>query len=78
MRSSRIPVLSVALIAAVIAVPGVAFSQTVAPKPLVNEQPEAPTNRFGLPIEGFAIVRYAVRADGTTDNVRQFDRWSRR
>jgi TonB family protein len=70
MRSSRSPVIFVALIAAAIAVPGAAYSQTVAPKPLMNPQPEAPTNRFGLPIEGFAIVRYTVRADGTTDNVR--------
>jgi len=70
MRSSKSPVIYVALIAAAMAVPGAAFSQMVAPKPLINEQPEAPTNRFGLPIEGFAIVRYKVLADGTTDNVR--------
>lgn len=78
MRSStRNPVvlgtIIVGLAAAMLA-PGAAISQTTAPEPLSQAQPEAPTNRFGMPIEGWAIVRYSVLPDGTTDDVRVIDR----
>lgn len=36
--------------------------------------PEAPTNRFGMPQEGWVVARYTVLADGTTDNVRVIDK----
>lgn len=43
--------------------------------PLAGEQaaPEAPTNRFGMPLEGWVVARYTVSADGTTSDVRVMD-----
>jgi hypothetical protein len=36
--------------------------------------PEAPTNRFGMPLQGWVVARYAVLADGTTSDVRVIDK----
>jgi len=51
-----------------------AAAQVVPPQPLVIEQPDPPTNRFGMPSEGWVIVRYSVLADGSTDNVTVFEK----
>lgn len=53
--------------------PGSVVGQVVAPAPLEQTQPEPPTNRFNMPIEGWAIVRYSVLADGTTADVNVVD-----
>ena len=53
--------------------PAAALGQLVPPVPLTQPQAE-PTNRSGMPAEGWAIVRYWVLADGSTDNVRVIDR----
>lgn len=63
----------IALVAAALA-PGAAVGQVVAPTPLDQSQPEPPTNRFGMPIEGWALVRYSVLADGSTADVQVIDR----
>jgi len=54
--------------------PGAASAQVVPPTPLAREQPEPPDNRFGMPMEGWAVVGYSVLADGTTSAVRLIDR----
>ena len=46
-----------------------AAAQVVPPEPLVIGQPEPPVNRFGMPSEGWVVVRYTVLADGSTDDV---------
>ena len=77
MRFSMNPVISEKIIIALVVgilTPGIAVSQVVPPTPRVNPQPEAPTNRFGTPIEGWAIARYSVLVDGSTDNVRAIER----
>jgi hypothetical protein len=40
------------------------------PQPLAQPRPSLPTNRAERPVEAWAIVRYSVLADGTTDDVR--------
>jgi hypothetical protein len=40
-----------------------------APQPAALAQPPQPTNGAGTSVDGWAIVRYSVLADGTTDNV---------
>jgi TonB family protein len=71
--SNHVRALIIALSAAVLA-PGTALGQGAAPTPLDQPQPEPPTNRFDMPIEGWAVVRYSVLADGTIANVRIVDR----
>ena len=51
----------------------VALGQVVPPMPQDQAAPEAPTNRFGMPQEGWIIARYTVLADGTTTDVRLID-----
>jgi TonB family protein len=63
----------IALSVAVLA-PAIAFGQIVAPTPQDQAQPEPPTNRFDMPIEGWAVVRYSVLADGTIADLRIVDR----
>jgi len=53
--------------------PGAIFGQVVPPEPVETQAPEAPAAR-GMPIEGWATVRYSVLADGTTADVRVIDR----
>jgi TonB family protein len=77
MRSSStnpvaIGTIAFALLAAFLA-PGAAVSQSMPPIPLERTQPDPPTNRFNMPIEGWAIVRYTVLADGTTTDARVVD-----
>jgi len=43
------------------------------PQPLDRTEPDAPTNAFGIPLEGYAKVRYTVLANGTTADVRVVD-----
>ena len=51
-----------------------AGAQITQPEPLIIEQAQAPTNQFGMPMEGWIVLRYAVLADGTTDNVTVIDK----
>jgi TonB family protein len=51
-----------------------AQAQVVPPRALEQPQPAPPENRFGVPIEGWVVVRYTVLPDGTTTNVRVVDR----
>ena len=52
----------------------VALGQAVPPMPQDQAAPEAPTNRFGMPLQGWVVARYAVLADGTTSDVRVIDK----
>ena len=53
----------------------IALGQVVEPVLLQDQTaPEAPTNRFGMPQEGWVIARYTVLADGTTSDVRVIDK----
>ena len=63
----------IALVAGLLA-PCAAISQLVPPTPLEQAESEPPTNRFDMPMEGWARVRYSVLADGTTANFRVMDR----
>ena len=47
-----------------------AQSGAIAPQPKSQPQPPRPENASGMPVGGWAVVRYFVREDGTTDNVR--------
>lgn len=47
-----------------------AQSAATAPQPRSQPQPPLPINRSGAPVEGWAVVRYSVLKDGTTDEVR--------
>lgn len=76
MRSAGNPIASCVIVVAFALAglaPAMALGQTVPPKPLAQPQPE-PRNRFDMPIEGWAIVRYSVLADGSTADVRIVDR----
>ena len=50
----------------------VSYGQQVftAPLPETQSQPAQPSNARGIPVEGWAIVRYSVLKNGTTSNVR--------
>lgn len=50
-----------------------AEAQVVPPQPLEHAQPAPPKNRFGLPMEGWVVLRYTIRPDGRTENVRAID-----
>jgi hypothetical protein len=50
-----------------------ALAQVVPPMPQDQASPAAPTNRFGMPQEGWVVARYAVLADGTTSDVHVID-----
>lgn len=45
-------------------------NDVTAPVPIEQPQPDAPTNQFGWPLEGWVKVRYTVLADGTTTDIR--------
>jgi hypothetical protein len=49
-----------------------AFAQArvVAPRATATPVPPQPENAQGVPVEGWAVVRYSVLADGTADDVR--------
>lgn len=51
-----------------------AQAQIVPPRVLEQSQPIPPENRFGIPIEGWVVLRYTVLPDGKTANVRVVDR----
>ncbi len=51
-----------------------ASAQSLPPEPLEQRQPAAPQNRDGVALEGWVVLRYSVRADGTTDNIVVIDR----
>jgi TonB family protein len=76
MRTTTKPITSqtfvITLVAGILA-SGAAVGQVVPPAPLAQPQPETPNNRFGMPMEGWAVVRYSVLADGKTANVRVID-----
>jgi hypothetical protein len=68
-------VLSPALAAMVLALAGfseaaIAQGAAASPRPITQPAPPQPTNRAGDTVEGWAVVRYSVLADGKTDNVR--------
>jgi len=52
----------------------VALGQVVRPMAQDQAAPEAPTSRFGMPLEGWVIARYTVLADGTTSDVRVIEK----
>lgn len=72
-NSIHVRAMIIALSAAVVA-PATAIGQQLAPTPLDQPQPDPPTNRFDFPIEGWALVRYSVLADGTVANAQIVDR----
>lgn len=45
----------------------------VAPQAIDQPQPPVPTNAAGMPVHGWAVVRYSVLGDGSTSNVRVLD-----
>ncbi len=52
----------------------VTAAQDVSPPEVIERsEPAAPTNSFGMPLEGWVKVRYTVRADGSTADVRIAD-----
>ncbi len=60
-------------LAAILVAPGT-HAQVVAPQPLEQPQPAAPEDRFGFSKEGWVVLRYIVRADGSTDDVVVIDK----
>ncbi|MGD2167947.1 MAG: energy transducer TonB, partial [Gammaproteobacteria bacterium] len=62
-----------ALLAAVLVSPR-APAQVLPPRPLWQMQPDAPTNRGDVPLEGWVVLRYSVLSDGSTDNIVVIDR----
>jgi Gram-negative bacterial TonB protein C-terminal len=52
----------------------IALAQVVPPMPQDQAEPQAPTNRFGIPEQGWVVARYTVQADGTTSEVRVIDK----
>ena len=62
-----------ALVAPCGALPSVQ-AQVVAPVALAQSQPEAPTNRFDIPLEGWIVVQFSVLADGSTDAIEVIDK----
>lgn len=48
----------------------VAIAQDGPPRPTAQPAPPQPVNKAGKTIEGWAVVRYSVLKDGSTDNVR--------
>jgi TonB family protein len=61
---------TIAIAAAALLPVAPAEAQVVAPQPREQISPEQPKNRFGMPVEGWVVLRYAVLADGHTANVR--------
>lgn len=61
-----------ALMAAILCMPSLAGAQggAVAPSPISQPSPAQASNAAGEPVDGWAIVRYSVLADGTTSNIR--------
>ena len=51
-----------------------ALAQVVAPLPREQSLPEGPTDRSGMPMEGWVVLRYTILADGTTADVHAIDR----
>jgi TonB family protein len=51
-----------------------AAADVVPPRALEQAKPRPPENRFGIPIEGWVVLRYTVLPDGRTANVRVVDR----
>jgi hypothetical protein len=54
-------------------VPGAAGAQVVPPMPLDAPQPAPPSNRFGMPMEGWAILHFSVLADGSVADLKWVD-----
>lgn len=46
-----------------------AAAQVAAPVPIEQPLPEAPSTRFGTPMDGWVVVRYSILADGSTDDI---------
>ena len=64
----------VALAACVAATPLMATAQVTAPTPKEQASPEVPLHpQARFPLEGWVTVRYTVKADGSTDDVRVID-----
>jgi hypothetical protein len=72
-RSSTLALTARALGAGMLVCGAGALAQTVAPRAVDTPPPEIPQDRAGMPLEGWAIVRYAVTADGSTSDVRIVD-----
>jgi TonB family protein len=51
-----------------------AQAQVVPPRALEQSPPPPPENRFGIPMEGWVVLRYTILPDGRTANVRVVDR----
>lgn len=63
-----------ALAACIAVMPLVGAAQVTAPAPKEQAAPEIPVNpQFRFPLEGWVTVRYTVKADGSTDDVRVVD-----
>lgn len=71
-NSDVLKLFSTGLLAVALA-PAAAIGQDAGPRPVEQVPPEPPLSRFDLPMEGLAIVRYSVRADGGVDRVRVVD-----
>src|SRR5690606_27596915 len=50
-----------------------AAAQDGPPRPTAQPAPPQPKNKAGKTVEGWAVVRYSVLANGKTDNVRVVD-----
>jgi hypothetical protein len=64
--------LSALAVAAIVGAPAIVHAQggLVPPEPVSQEPPAQGTNAIGEAVDGWAIVRYSVLANGTTSNVR--------
>ena len=65
--------LSVLAVISFVGVAQHAAAQDGAPRPTAQPAPPQPKNEAGQTIEGWAVVRYSVLANGKTDNVRVVD-----
>ena len=72
-RSSTLTAAFVAATLAAASLAALAQDETVAPR--ITSRATAPEieNRAGVPVEGWAVVRYSVLADGTADNIHVVD-----
>lgn len=62
--------LSLVVVALLLGGASTAFGQDGPPRPTAQPAPPLPVNEAGKPTEGWAVVRYSVRKDGTPANVR--------
>lgn len=65
--------LSVLAVLSLVGMAGFAAAQDGPPRPTAQPAPPQPKNKAGKTVEGWAVVRYSVLANGKTDNVRVVD-----